>query len=175
MGAAAGRPLKLGPFGGSHWLLEACGRCPGGSPTSASAGGGRRRVLPAWPAMPLPPLPHLHAGPIRSAPAAPSASPEHVFTGLRMALLRGRHKTGWASLACPLGGGMRAQPPPPSGHEVSLQGGRALRGSKGKQRKIRDVPGHEGLQRVLRSAASLFLCLCQPRGRPWSSAQPRPL
>lgn len=69
---------------------------------------------------------------------------------------------------------MRAQPPP-GGHEVSLQEGRAPRGLKGKKRKIRDVPGHEGLQRVLLSASPLFLCLCQPRGRPWSSAQPRPL
>ena len=131
----------MDPFGGSHWFLEASGRCPGGSPTSASADGGWRAVLPRGASQATAsahvatghPFPHLCTSPIRSAPAAPSASPEHVFTGPRMALLRGGHKTGWASPACPLGGGMRAQPPP-GGHEVSLQGGRAPRGSKGKKR-----------------------------------------
>lgn len=164
----------MDPLGGSHWLLQACGRCPGGSPTSASTDGGWRGILPGWPAVPLPPSPHLCAGPARSAPAAPSASPENVFTGLRMALLRGGHKTGWASPACPLGGGMRAQPPPGWTRGLPPRGkstARLERKTKENQRRSRLRGAAEGPA----LSRTPFLCLCPLRGRPWSSAQPRPL
>lgn len=108
-------------------------------------------------------------GPARSAPSGPLPPQKTCLQAFDGFLLEGGHKTGWASPACPLGGD-EAQPPL-GGHEVSSKGKSTARLER-KQRKIRDVPGLRGLQRVLRSAAPVSVLFVSLRGRPWSSSQP---
>lgn len=88
--------------------------------------------------------------------------------------LEGGHKIGWASPAFPLGSRMRAQPPPGWTRGLPPRGKSTARLERKKKENQR-CSRPRGLAEGPALSLPLFLCLRQPRGRPWSSAQPRPL